>query len=169
MINFIKTKLLSLNIDPLIIEKYNEEGRYYHNINHIIMMIKDAIKLNILNDKLFLAIIFHDIIYNVNSSTNEEKSVELFSSVYNGQWKNEIMQAIIDTKLHISTSELGKDLCILDMNIFNKNLKTLIEYENNITKEYSYLGDKYKEKRIAFLKTLNYKNIQFLINYIENK
>jgi predicted metal-dependent HD superfamily phosphohydrolase len=43
-------------------------------------MLYRAKELNILTDKLLLAIVFHDIVYNPRNSDNELKSAELFKS-----------------------------------------------------------------------------------------
>ena len=100
-------KNIQHNVLMNVYAMYHEDHRYYHTYEHLIRMYEDAIKLNILDDQLFLAIIFHDVIYNPKSKTNEEDSAKYFSEIYNGEDKSEIIQAILETKDHKTTTSLG--------------------------------------------------------------
>ena len=71
----ISHRLNQLQFNSDIIHLYNEPHRFYHTLNHIeyvLKQLKDAELLK--HDELFLAAIFHDIIYNPKSNTNEEES-----------------------------------------------------------------------------------------------
>ena len=147
--NFILQKLNQLGIPKEEIERYNETHRYYHNIEHIQEMISNAKKRNILTDELFLAIIFHDIIYNPKADDNEEKSAELFYSYIKN---DEIKQAILDTKTHKATNKISKQLCDLDLDVLWNDYETFINFEKKIFKEYQFVEySVYKEKRIEVL------------------
>ena len=102
--NFIFEKLKQYNIPEKEIERYNEPHRYWHNLDHIKNMINCAKSRNILSDDLFLAIVFHDIIYNPKVNNNEEQSAELLCKYIDNE---EIKQAILDTKTHEPKSELS--------------------------------------------------------------
>ena len=112
-------------------------------------MINDAKCKNILSDDLFLAIVFHDIIYNPKADNNEELSAELFCKYIDNE---EIKQAILDTKKHEPKSELSKQLCDLDLSVLWSNYETFIDYESKIFKEYQFVDyNTYKEKRLEIL------------------
>lgn len=149
--NFILDKLRQFGIPEIEIEieRYNESHRFYHNFQHIEKMINDAKIKNMLTDDLFLAIIFHDIIYNPKTNDNEEKSAELFYSYIKN---DEIKQAILETKTHTPTSILSKQLCDLDLSILWGDYEAFIDFENKIFKEYQFVDYSiYKEKRLEIL------------------
>lgn len=145
--------LSKYDIDYDVLSNYKEEHRFYHNWNHIDYMINLAQDLNILTDKLFLAIIFHDIIYDPKANDNEEKSAELFYSLMQDF---EIKQAILDTKHHKPSNELSKQLCHLDLHNLYNDFDTFYDNSYNIFKEYQFVDFKiYKEKRKNFLEMYN--------------
>jgi len=143
----------------LINDAYHQPHRYYHNWKHILKMIEIAEKKAILDDSLFLAIVFHDIVYNPKNNDNEEKSVDCFlyavpSSIPNRQ---SICDAIISTKEHKwQYQRLGHDLILLDLEIFNSSFDDLVQFEKDIFKEYQFVDWKiYKEKRMKILERFN--------------
>lgn len=145
-------KLKSYGIPAKELERYNEEHRFYHNLDHIISMILSAMKQNILTDNLFLAIVFHDIIYDPKARDNEEKSAQLFLSYVRNF---EVSDAILETKLHRPTTTLGKQLCTLDLEILNSDFATFMDFEGKIFKEYQWVDFSiYKEKRVKILSKL---------------
>jgi len=131
------------------LDRYKELHRHYHNLVHIITMIDDAKKLDIISDELLLAIIFHDIIYDPKSSQNEEQSAELFYSYIED---DNIKKAIIETKNHNPTTKLSKQLCYLDLKILYDDFDKFKEYEEKIRKEFYFVDvNIYKEKRVEIL------------------
>lgn len=150
--------LLKHIIDCDILNRYDEPHRFYHNWEHIDYMLRLAEKRGILTEELFLAIIFHDIIYDPKAKDNEEQSAELFYSLFQNDDNvnvSLIKQAILETKDHKSTSELSKQLCELDLH----NLTDFdLFYDNSmkIFKEYQFVDYKiYKEERIKVLQRYN--------------
>jgi len=133
----------------LLLEKYNEPHRHYHTWEHIEDLLEKAHKQGILSDDLFLAIVFHDIIYNPKNNDNEELSAELFYK----HIKNDVVrQAILDTKTHKPSNKIGEQLCLLDLSGLHGDFKSFIETEHKIFKEYAFVDlETYKEKRIEIL------------------
>lgn len=165
ILEIIYSKITELNIPLSETFRYDERHRYYHNMDHIISMVKSAIDLNILTNDLFLAILFHDIIYDPKSTNNEELSAELFSKYFDNI---DVKNAIIETKTHKYTSKLSKQLCDLDLEVLNSDFKTFIEFEHKIFKEYQFVDYSiYKTERIKILKQLGVK--QEYIDYVENR
>lgn len=157
------TEILRRYNIPDVLDNYFESHRYYHNYNHINNMLIEANRLNILTDELYLAILFHDIIYDPKSTNNEKMSADFF---YQYMKDDNIKQAILETKDHKPTSELSKQLCYLDLMIVNKDFKDFMTFEHKIFKEYQFLDySTYKEKRVKILKELGFK--QECIDYVK--
>jgi pantetheine-phosphate adenylyltransferase len=159
-------RLEYLGINPDVIKRYDEPHRYYHNFDHIIYMLNF---LGDISDELFIAVIFHDIVYDPKRSDNEEMSVKLLESNY--PYDLEISNAIMDTKTHKPSGTLSELLCEADLNILNSTFKNLVDFENKIFKEYQFVDWKiYKRERIKILNNLknnnNSNNIDLLIYYI---
>jgi len=170
----------------IVFFKYSEPHRYYHTIEHIYSMLSyNSDKIDDIN--LFLATVFHDIIYDPKRDDNEERSVEFFKYQYellplsNHKLSiNEdlVCRMIMDTKHHKDTTGYSQPLIDADLSIFKGSFKELLEYEEQIFKEYKFVDWKnYKEKRIKVLtefdNIINIEsrndNILSLIEYIENK
>jgi len=127
-------------------EAYSQPHRYYHTWKHIENMIMDLIDApktigsNFIDERLIIAIVYHDLVYDPKLNNNEEKSAMKFV----GDWKGSaddgkfIVSLITDTKTHIPSSELSEQLIELDLNIFTKSLTDILEYNNQIFKEYQF-------------------------------
>ncbi|MBK6983401.1 MAG: hypothetical protein IPH32_00975 [Bacteroidetes bacterium] len=75
----ISNRLNQLQFNSEVMNAYDEPHRFYHTLEHIEDVLKQLHNADLLkHDELFLAAIFHDIIYNPQSNTNEEDSVEFF-------------------------------------------------------------------------------------------
>jgi cytidyltransferase-like protein len=146
--------------------------RFYHTKeNHLDPMLKqcDTIEL-----KYFA--LFHDIVYNPYSNTNEEDSDKIF---VNNAWDfedlhdPELVSAMIAyTKTHEQTisKEVNKAIQ-LDMGILYSSFKDLVIYENLIFKEFQKTPlNLYIQKRVEFLEKYEHiGNISELINYVKYK
>lgn len=163
---------------------YEEGHRFYHTIEHIYLnqielynLYKNK-KLTKENyDMLSLINLFHDLIYISSSKTNEQDSAEKAKDNLKYLVSKEVLDiiynTILETNINItSESNYAKIFNDIDRNILkSNNLIELIDWENKIRKEYSYVSDdKYKEKRIKFLeKHLENKELlRSLIEYINN-
>jgi pantetheine-phosphate adenylyltransferase len=170
----ISERLRALSFDPRILERYEEAHRCYHNLDHICFML-DKLSPHLKNDTLFLAAVFHDIVYDPRSQTNEPDSADLFlkeaaSSSLSDKTKQEVKQLILDTKDHKASGELSKILIDADLAIFNESFDKLLEYEQNVFKEFQFVDFKaYREKRVEILQNYN-KNgkLDALISYIQH-
>ena len=172
----ISNRLNQLQFNSDVINLYNEPHRFYHTLEHIEQVLKYLHHENLLiHDELFLATIFHDIIYNPQSTTNEEDSANYFtdaaksSSLTNDQ-KEHIKQLILDTKNHRPPARFSEEFIKADLSILNASFDKLIRYEKQIFKEYQFVDYKeYKVKRIEVLKHFNTNsNLDHLINYLNS-
>jgi len=167
---------------------WNKKDRYYHNTDHLIQIIKDiendiSFKLLDVYEKhiLLLAAFTHDAIYDPKKKDNENQSIYFFKCAFKTN-DTKILKKVCDlievTKYRKRpTEKLERIFWNADNAKFKDGYKTLLNNEMKLRKEFSFLSStEYKEKRIEFLKS-NFglfnssvdKDIQKLIDYIENK
>jgi predicted metal-dependent HD superfamily phosphohydrolase len=129
-------------------------------------------------EKLMLSAIFHDIVYDPSSSTNEEDSANFLMECVVDKSNEDILdvrQMILDTKTHNSTTNLSESFNNYDMNIVERDFDQLLDWEKGISEEFSvYPKEQYKEGRLKFLESLldkythNTENLLKLIDYVKN-
>ena len=172
----ISHRLNHLQFNSDVINLYDEPHRFYHTLEHIEFVLKQLHDVDLLkHDELFLATIFHDIVYNPQSNTNEEDSAEYFlnaakSSPLKAEQKEHIKQLILDTKHHKATVQYSKEFIKADLAILDTSFDKLIKYEKQIFKEYQFVDYKeYKVKRIEVLKHYNTNgHLNHLIDYVNS-
>ena len=166
-----------------LLAMWNESHRSYHTLNHLNDLI-DQINESKSKysekeyEKLMLAALFHDCVYDPMSSTNEEDSANfLMECVFDKSNSDvlEVKQMILDTKTHQSTTNLSETFNHYDMSIVEKDFDQLLEWENGISEEFSvYPKDEYKVGRLKFLESLldkyphNTENLLKLIDYVKS-
>ena len=149
------------------VRRYSVRGRYYHTIHHIRRMVSIwEVNKNKLEDPnvVFLAIIYHDIVYNPKRSDNEEKSMLYFSkNIYpflkgNSKRFAKVSLLIMATTHGPEMLELAEDFdsqFMLDMDLEILSTRHASEYEwyrTGIRKEYGMFSDaQYKKGRKAVL------------------
>lgn len=123
--------------------RYTEKHRTYHNLQHLKELF---INFDIFKDKLnkpdiiAFSIFYHDIIYNVWSKKNEEKSADFavhkLSGIINDLDVKEVYNKIIATKTHIADAIDTKWLVDFDLIILGQSTETYTKYSNLIREEY---------------------------------
>ena len=97
-----------------------------------------------------MAILFHDIIYNPKSSTNEEDSAILFETIFKQYFEKDnfvskkIFQYIIETKLHQVFDSNDDDLKLFidfDLHILNSDRKDYSLYAKQVFVYYTFNGN----------------------------
>jgi predicted metal-dependent HD superfamily phosphohydrolase len=172
---------IKMDVNTLL-SMWNESHRHYHNLDHLTSLLSDIDsqkdKLSEKEyEKLNLVALFHDIVYDPSKSDNEEKSAEFFINVCQEKSNPDIIdvkQAILDTKTHNSTTSLSEKFNKLDMSVVEGSYDSLIKWEENIYKEFAFVGkDAYKQGRLGFLESLldrynhNAGNLLKLIDYVK--
>lgn len=165
-----------------ILTMWNESHRSYHNLDHLNDLISQ-INENKSNfsekeyEKLMLVAIFHDVVYDPSSQTNEEDSVKFLMECSVDANKDilDVKQMILDTKTHNSTTKLSESFNKYDMNIVERDFDQLLEWEKGISEEHSvYPKEQYKEGRLKFLESLldkythNTENLLKLVDWVKN-
>ena len=162
-----------------LLSMWNESHRHYHNLNHLNDLI-DQINENKSKysdkgyEKLMLAAIFHDCIYDPMSATNEEDSANFLMECVVDKSNSDVLevkQMILDTKTHKSTTNLSESFNRYDMSVVERDFDQLLEWEKGISEEYSgYSKDVYKSGRVKFLESVmdNYpKNTENLLKLVD--
>ena len=154
-------------------QRYGEPHRAYHTLTHIEEMLSLFIRFRdeITNpDAVFLAIIFHDVIYNPRANDNEELSALEFESFYKEVTNNNdstlkiavnstlISEHILETKTHVVSPGLATDNDLLlfldfDMAILGSERSEYLKYSEQIRTEYQHIPmETYAIKRCDVLK-----------------
>ena len=133
--------LLHRLLDPLLelTRRYSEPHRHYHGIEHIAFMLHLGRDLR-LTDEQVLGIWFHDAVFDVHSSRNEEDSAALAAALLSAEGypagKIAVVERIVlDTKGHrptIAPSEL-----VVDLDLAPLSLPWDQFAEGNVVKKYS--------------------------------
>ncbi len=154
------------NVFPIISKMlfgfYLKKNRFYHNLTHVLAVVKHCRKYakdheNLL--ELILAAWFHDIIYAPRSHNNEALSARVFERIflYTNMPRSmiaRVKQYILDTKSHLSYKTPEAAILIdADLKILAATNIKYLEYNLNIQKEYDHLSvSNFKNGRIRFLK-----------------
>lgn len=170
-------RLLQIGVTAEVLNRYQEPHRFYDTLAHLDDLIDQLYQRN-LDDNLvlLLATVYHDIIYDPQSGTNEEDSARYFDETFVGDEaiKSEVRQIILDTKTHHSSTELSAVFCEIDLAILNRPLSKLLIYEHQIFKEFQFADYKlYQQKRVEVLQQLrqqiNNPALDALITYVTHR
>jgi predicted metal-dependent HD superfamily phosphohydrolase len=128
---------------------YSHKQRYYHNLVHLDHF---TVTLNSVKDKfenwdtVVFAVAYHDIVYNVLKSNNEEKSAEVASKRLNEiGFPRELVERchhmILATKRH-AAEDVETDLFTdADLSILGSEPDEYARYRTQIRKEYGLFPD----------------------------
>lgn len=160
-----------------IIKRYSSGGRHYHSIEHIYSMCDLWVKHK--EDMLrpifvFLAIIYHDVIYKSNRKDNEEQSAEYFHTIAFESKFNMQASEIVYVKDLIRYTEhncffaekLHKDAQLLldfDLSVLSKSEDVYSKYSKDIRQEYKrYPNFIYNKGRLDVLNSFLQKDRIYL-------
>ena len=131
-----------------LIAAYSEKQRAYHTVQHLYecLVLLESIRAN-LNDAnaVALALWFHDAVYDPQAKDNELKSAELFEQYVVHNLSADVVQKIkrwiVATQKHASTDELDLQFLLdIDLAILAASPARFAEYEQQIQKEYAWVG-----------------------------
>ncbi len=137
-------------------EAYQDSSRHYHNLTHLVKIYNELPKYDYVTE---FAIFYHDIIYDVTKSDNEEQSAQLCKErLSNLNVKpTTIMETttlIRETKTHNPSSPRNALFLDADLVILGSNSNEYREYTQKIRAEYRYYSE--KEYIIGRMKVLTH-------------
>lgn len=143
-----------------LLDAYNEPHRVYHNLTHITncLTIFDQVSELLDNpDAVELAIWFHDIIYKIEDSDNEQLSANLFMALTDGLFNNEfrgtVYQHIMATCHNCSsiTNSDTKLIVDIDLSSFGLPWAKFLNDNKNVRAEMCHIPDEdYNQKQMSF-------------------
>ena len=163
----------------IIIWMYSDPRRHYHNVNHLIgcistFRIPKIVQLAKNPQMLELGLWVHDLVYDVDSSTNEADSVKLFLSLadIDDRWFNVLNDYVLaTTHSTLYNNDTDYDL-IADIDLITLSAETRIfdAYCKKIRQEYIATSDKiYYTERYKFLVNLHSRGFIFRTEYFKNE
>lgn len=145
-------------------EAYSSQNRHYHSLDHIDALLRISGKYqSYLNEKEIVdfSIFYHDIIYDVFRSDNEEQSARIAEQRLSemglpGEKVLTVAKYIIASKTHqLSEAENETDLAWFldfDMSVLGAEWEIYYQYASGVRQEYSgYPPQVYKAGRDEFL------------------
>jgi predicted metal-dependent HD superfamily phosphohydrolase len=154
----------SPNVYQQLLDSYNEPQRVYHSIAHIecCLSIFDQVShLLKIPDAVELAIWFHDAIYQLGASDNEQLSADLFMKVTDGLFQDDFREAVyqhIMATCHSSTQITDHDTQLMvdiDLSSFGLPWPEFFRDSKKVRQEMGHISDaEYYQKQIAFQQRL---------------
>jgi pantetheine-phosphate adenylyltransferase len=142
-----------------ILERYNESHRYYHNLEHIVLMLDELDLSGGYTPELALAIWLHDVIYDPKGSGNEMASALYANDLLKDKVERPVIErvsALIMVTEHnpkmIPVTPEAQLIADLDLAILGKKPSEFFDYEKKIRNEYHHVSDyAFKEGRSKIL------------------
>ena len=131
----------------LLERRYSEPHRAYHNLDHIDHMLSCLKALGVSDERLELAIWFHDVVYDPTATDNEKASAMLFEeklgSFLSPEFCGDVMRLVLATDPGTErTGEPGEDLIVdIDLSILSMDWDFYDAYRAGIRKEYAHVPD----------------------------
>lgn len=150
VLRYSKNEALAIECWREIEKKYSNRKRHYHNLSHLELLVNELKEYyNSVNDWdiLLFAVFYHDIIYNVLKSDNEEKSAELavkrLSQIAIAVDRiRTCKEHILATKTHLPGDNHDTNLFTdADLSILGQAPEIYNHYCGQIRKEYSLYPD----------------------------
>ena len=143
-------KSIPISLWNEIEKKYSSHKRYYHTLSHLEVMLDqlDGCKQLIVDrDTLLFSAFYHDIVYNVLKSNNEERSADLAvkrlsATEFPVHKINTCRDQIVATKNHLNSNNEDTNLLTdADLSILGQPSDVYGQYCGQIRKEYSIFPD----------------------------
>lgn len=146
-----------------VLHRYGESQRFYHTIIHIAACLRFLDQTYDIHPQkraaLRLALIYHDIIYDVKSKTNEADSaaharVQMTIMGFSKTYIDEVSRLILLTASHKAPpgDSIASIMIDTDMHVLAWDERDYLRYAGQIWQEYSYVGrDAYIAGRTHFL------------------
>ena len=133
-----------------IVSSYRHKERFYHNLKHLENIFQQLYGVREIiedRDTTVMSICYHDIIYDISKTNNEERSaafaIDRLSSInYNSSGLALCEEQILATKSHQQHNRTDVDLFTdADLSILGADQKNYMQYADAIRKEYAIYPD----------------------------
>lgn len=150
--NLIEKHQITIDLNT-IKSLYNHHSKFYHNFEHVENLLTI---IEIDDEALMMAVLFHDIKFDVRCDHHEKASAEFFFEHCQGEheFKKTVYDLIQATdNVQNRKDALTKEILRVDRLILQKtDINSLLTWEKNIFSEHQYLSiNDYKEGRVSFL------------------
>lgn len=162
-----------------IVEAYSSEQRHYHNLHHlhyVYSRLEECPQKPVDREALLFCLFYHDIVYNIRATDNEERSanIAVLRMEGVGAKKQSIelcKQHILATRTHEATGSPDSDLfCDADIAILGEVPERFAEYCRRVRLEYLGVADEeYNGGRARELESLNNRKELFHTEYFRNR
>jgi predicted metal-dependent HD superfamily phosphohydrolase len=141
---------ISISLWNEIEKKYGSHKRYYHTLLHLEVLLDQlgGCKQLIADwDTLLFSVFYHDIVYNVLKSNNEERSADLAvkrlsATEFRADKINTCKEQILATKSHLFSNDEDTDLFTdADLSVLGQPPDLYEQYCRQIRQEYSIFPD----------------------------
>jgi len=171
----IRERLSQIGIGDNVLKHYQHPHRHYHNLNHISQVLNHLEMNGGLDDLLFLAAVYHDAVYAIHAKDNEAQSARMFEidaqKVLSTQAIDTVKGIIMATANHTAHDTYTQRMIDADLEVFNRPIAELIEFEKAIYKEYQSIPyQTYKTQRVKVLERFNVQGkLNALIDYVNTR
>ncbi len=133
-----------------LVSFYTNEHRYYHSLSHlenVFLRLKEVRELISDWDVVLFSLFYHDIIYDVEKSDNEERSADLAEKCLLQLQVpvariQKCREQILATKNHDVQSDRDANYFTdADLSILGQEWESYLEYARNVRKEYAVFPD----------------------------
>lgn len=133
----------------LLLAKYAEPHRRYHNQRHIAECLRELDLIRSLvreSEAVEFALWFHDAVYDSRAADNEEQSAALAGESLRQAGAgpalvHAVRQLVLATKLHHGALHLDAPLLVdVDLSILGQSTERFWEYEQGIRAEYAWVA-----------------------------
>jgi predicted metal-dependent HD superfamily phosphohydrolase len=133
-------------VDRLMLA-YSEDHRFYHNMKHILSChyaITSFAHLATYPDEIYIALWFHDAIYDPDSGVNEERSAEWLEQELAGVAPEDSIERMANmiraTNGHDGSYDFDTHLMLdIDLGILGSRPHEFDTFDQNIRKEYQWV------------------------------
>jgi predicted metal-dependent HD superfamily phosphohydrolase len=150
-------------ISQALLARYNEPHRKYHTIQHLAECLETFDQMSQLAlhpAAVEMALWFHDAIYDLKRSDNEERSAQWANTVLrvacaSSETAERVASLVMATKHACAPATPDEQVLVdIDLAILGANEQRFAEYERQIRDEYAFVPDNlFRRKRQAILQS----------------
>jgi predicted metal-dependent HD superfamily phosphohydrolase len=131
-------------------QAYGSKKRHYHNLAHLAHLYGQLLEVKTLLkdwDGALFALFYHDVVYKVHKTDNEEKSAELAVKRLRQlsvplKIINKCEALILATKTHVNSTDSDVNLFTdADLSILGADWEVYVDYAKKIRREYAVYPD----------------------------